>query len=244
MLVTHPTRGRLRALACPAVRHVTRTPFRTLPASELAALEDDALLAHAVRARRAREADQERLVHWVLWDRHARAMRRRVQLRIPEHLQHHLDTVFEWVGVKVIQTALRLQFDGTSPGEWTRYWQQAVDRQVISFWRTAQGQALEAQTALPSEHTDDESPPDRLGVPLDVDRLVAAAAHHAIIEDVLAAMDNPKHVQVVRLAFFADLASADVAARTGESVANVDQIKSRFRQALRAALVARGITGS
>lgn len=236
--------GRRRPVAWRPIRLVTHAPFRRLPIELLATLEDAELLGYVARAKRSGELEDARTAVWLLWDRHGRAMRRRVQLRIPAHLQHHLDTVSDWVTERVLQTALRLSLEGSSPGEWTRYWQQAVDRQTISFWRTSQGRSLERQQGLPSEQDgEDGTAPDRLGEELDVERLIARACHHEIIEGVLDRMDNANHVAIVRMACFEDLASAVVAERLGETAVNVDQVKSRFRAALRRALEDRGITG-
>lgn len=66
-----------------------------------------------------------------------------------------------------------------------------------------------------------------------------------VTEQVLAGL-SPDHREVVQLAVHQDLASAEVADRTGKTVANVDQIKSRYRRDLRSALEATGTaaTGS
>jgi DNA-directed RNA polymerase specialized sigma24 family protein len=77
--------------------------------------------------------------------------------------------------------------------------------------------------ALPSE-LDDRI--DTLGEDLDVERLVSHVCCEEIVQAALAAMDNEMHREVVRLAFWEDLKSADVAATCGTNAVNVDRIKS------------------
>ena len=174
---------------------------------------------------------------------HEERIRNRVRLRIPRHLQHHADTVADWVLERVTRSALKLPLRGESVGEWVNWWKEAVRRQVISFWRSAQGKALEREAALPSERRDDDDgPADTLGVELDVDRLLAQACYDEVIDVALANLGE-RNRAIVRAAFWDDRPSKDVADEMGTSANNVDQIKSRFRDAVRAECERRGLTG-
>jgi DNA-directed RNA polymerase specialized sigma24 family protein len=55
-------------------------------------------------------------------------------------------------------------------------------------------------------------------------------------------MDNPMHVAVVRAAYWEDLESKVIAEQHDTTAANVDQIKKRFRESLRAECERRGIS--
>ncbi|MCX6389440.1 MAG: RNA polymerase sigma factor [Solirubrobacterales bacterium] len=59
-----------------------------------------------------------------------------------------------------------------------------------------------------------------------------------LIREELLSQLSPDHQEVVMLAVYQDLPSAQVADMTGQSVANVDKIKSRYRADLRSALEA------
>jgi len=170
-------------------------------------------------------------------------MRARVALRLPDHLAHHADTVAEWVLERVMRSALKLPLEGEHPGQWVNWWGTAIDRKVISFWRSVQGQALETETDLPSEHEGEEGKrPDRLGEELDVDALVSRLSYGEIVHSVLDSMDNQTHAAIVRAAYSGEPSSAEVADEFATTAQNVDQVKRRFRQELRAECDRLGIT--
>ena len=205
---------------------------------------DELDLVHYVRdAKSAHQDDQARLAVHMLLFKHERRMRHRVAIRMPEHLAHHADVAAEWVLERVSRSALKLGFEGRSVGEWVNWWGTAIDRQCISFWRTAQGQSLEREQSLPSEQAgEDDAAPDTLGEPLDVERLLAQACYSGVVQAVLAGIENPMHVEVLRLAFWDDLESSEVARRCETTAANVDQIKSRFKKVLKQECQRRGVT--
>lgn len=209
--------------------------------SELAGMSDAQLVRYVADAKRAGSSDHAVTATFMLLYRHEQRIRRRVCLRIPAHLQHHADTVADWVLERITRSALKLPLRGDSVGEWVNWWKQAVTRQVISFWRSAEGKALEQETALPSEHQDDEARADTLGVELDVERLVARASYDEAIEAALSSLGE-RDQAIVRAAFWDDRSSKDVAGEFGTSANNVDQIKSRFRDTLRAECERRGLS--
>ena len=124
--------------------------------AELFALEDYELVAYIAKAKGTGNRDRAIAATHILLDKHEARMRQRVALRLPEHLWHHTDTVADWVLEKVARSALKLPLEGESIGEWVNWWTRAINRQVISFWRSRQGQALEAEVELPEEHEGDE----------------------------------------------------------------------------------------
>ena len=210
--------------------------FQRVPVEELAQQPEDRILGYAARAVRAGESDEARLATQLMLFLHEARMEDRVALRLPRHLAHHRATVAAWVLERVMSSGLKLQFAGTSVGEWVNWWRTAVDRQVIAFWRSALGQSLEAETGPGPEHD------DGIGVPFDEERVLNRALYGDIVQTVLDRMDNPMHIAAIQSAIIDDQPSADVAAEHDTSANNVDAIKKRFREAVRSECLARGIT--
>jgi hypothetical protein len=207
-------------------------------------MPDEELIRYIAAAKAAGAmTDAVTATHLLLW-LHEERMRNRVRLRLPRHLQHHAETVAEWVLERVTRSALGLPLKGSSVGEWVNWWGSAIDRQVISFWRSKQGQSLEEEARLPSEHEGEEdAPPDRLGVDFDTDRVLARALYGQIVNAVLQSMDNAEHVAILRRAIWDDQPSKTVAEEFGTSAMNVDQIKTRFKRLVREECERRGVTG-
>src|SRR4051794_15878276 len=218
----------LRWAAHPAMTARPEPPPRFRPRSEaeLYELDELGLVEHVHDAKAAGHDDQARLAMHMLLFKHERRMRHRVAIRMPDHLAHHADTAADWVLERVSRSALKFGFEGRSLGEWVNWWGTAIDRQCVSFWRTAQGQSLERQQPLASERVgEDDAAFDTQGEPLDIDRLLAQACYSEIIQAVLESVQNPMHARAIRLAFWDDLESAEVARRCETTGANVDQIK-------------------
>lgn len=250
----------LSVLEPPAKRY-DRTPFRMgpavawgtivaprfhrIPIEQLAAKSDEEVVAYAATAKRARVEEEARLAIHLMLFRHERRMQRRVELRLPQHLRHHGETVAGWVFERVMRSALGLKFEGGSVGEWVNWWSTAVDRQYISFGRSALGQSLTAQRELPSEHEgEDDAGPDRLSDAFDEDAHLSRVLYAEIVQAVLARMDNATHVAIIHRAIFEDRPSAEVAEEFDTTANNVDVIKRRFREHLRQECIDRGITES
>lgn len=214
--------------------------------AELFALEDHELVAYIAKAKQAGNRDRAVAATHILLHKHEGRMRQRVALRLPEHLWHHAPTVADWVLERVTRSALKLPLEGESIGEWVRWWTRAINRQVISFWRSRQGQALEAEVELPEEHEGDESEvrrrrPNKLGEAFDVDAQLSALVRDQLIARVLDGIENRKHVAIIEAAIFENLPSKEVARRFETSADNVDQIKSRFKARLRQEFQDQGI---
>lgn len=218
-------------------------PFVPRSELELSELADEELVAYVARAKRARAEDDARIAIFLLLYRHEQRMRRKVQAQLPAFLSHHADTVEEWVLQKVWRSALTLPLKGESPGEWTNWWKTVIARQVVSFWRSAQGQALDQEIQWPAQRVagdNDSAGADTIGEDFDIDALAVSLDYRSAIDVALRDL-NATHRAIVEAAYFEDRPSKDVGAQFGETHDNVDQIKKRFRAALRAELVARGV---
>ncbi|WP_354699065.1 hypothetical protein DSM112329_04769 [Paraconexibacter sp. AEG42_29] len=205
-------------------------------------MDDEDLVAYMASAKRAGATDHGTLAaHMLLW-RHEPRMRGWVRAGLPEHLQHLSPAVEDWVLKQVLHSALKLPLKGEHAGEWVNWCKTVVKRQTISFFRSAQGKALELERQLPGEHVDADgrTTGKPLSVDFNIDDLAAGMDYGAATDAALAGLSE-QHRRVVHAAYIEDRASKDVAAEFGETVANVDQIKKRFKEALRAELVARGV---
>lgn len=206
---------------------------------------DEEVVRYVAEAKRAGRREHAVTATHMLLFKHEERMLQRVRLRLPSHLRHHAQSVSDWVLERVTRSALQLPVKGESVGEWVNWWSAAVDRQVISYWRTAQGKALEREAQLPSEHEgDDDASVDRLGHDLDLDRVVAQACYAEIVDSALQTMDNERHVAILRRAIWDDQASKVVAEEFGETDVNVDQIKTRFKKTVREECERRGVERS
>lgn len=219
-------------------------PFVPRTDAELSALPDDELVAYVARAKRCRATEQARTAVFLLLYRHEKRMRAKLRAQLPAFLSHHAETIEEWVLGKVWESALKLPLKGESPGEWTNWWKTVVTRQVISFWRSKQGQALEQEIEWPDQRVagDDEGSTgaDTVGEDFDIDSLALSLDYRAAITAALDTLSDT-HRAIVEAAYFEDRPSKDVGAEVGETHDNVDQIKKRFREVLRAELVSRGV---
>lgn len=230
------------ALAWRVIEAMPHSRFQRAPVEELARSSEERILEYAACAKAASEDGDARLAIQLMLFLHEQRMEDRVAVRLPRHLAHHRFVVAAWVLERVLASALRLQFTGTSVGEWVNWWHVAVDRQVIAFWRSSQGQSLEAETSLPSEHDGEpDAAHDRLGAAFDQDVALSRILYEDIVRTVLRAVDNPMHASVIARAIFDDQPSVAVAAEHDTTPNNVDAIKKRFREAVRQECLARGV---
>jgi DNA-directed RNA polymerase specialized sigma24 family protein len=177
--------------------------FRALGESELVRLGDDALIAY-VRAARSAAHASARLALAILVYGHWHNVSRRVALKVPP-------AAVEDVTSDVLVSAIQSAFDGSSEGEFHVWLRTITARRIADFHRRPRAStvALEDVTV--------EAPEE--GV------IVVADA----VERVLARLSD-EHRRVVELVVFDGLAASEV---DGVSAANVHQITSRFRRALR-----------
>jgi DNA-directed RNA polymerase specialized sigma24 family protein len=180
-----------------------RCVFRPLGEPELVRLDDDALIAY-VRAARLHGDASARVALAVLVYGHWHNVARRVALKVPP-------AAVEDVTSEVLMSALQSAFDGASEGEFHVWLQTITARRIADFHRR----------------------PRPATVGLDEVSLTApeqgALAVTDAVERVLARLSE-EHRRVVELVVFAGLAASEV---DGVSAANVHQITSRFRRALR-----------
>jgi RNA polymerase sigma factor (sigma-70 family) len=194
--------------------------FRELPDHELSRLEDDALVAYG---RAAREAGEQRaartalaILIWGLED----LVRSRLALRLPSHA---VDEVTRDVLVRAVGAA----FDGQSIGEFRSWMNTIIARAVADYYRARERRVQE--TPLPEEHDDEDawrassSTADETG-----------AVELQMIVDALVAELPDAHGQVIDRYVLSGYSAAETCARIPSmSEANVHQIASRFRSALR-----------
>lgn len=214
--------------------------------AELSELPDDELVRYLARAKRCTSEEHARTAVFLLLYRHERRMRAKIRAQLPAFLSHHAETIEEWVLAKVWESALTLPLKGESPGEWTNWWKTVVTRQLVSFWRSKQGKALEKEIEWPDQRAagdDGSAGADTLGADFDVDALALSLDYRGAIGATLDTLGE-KHRAIVEAAYFEDRPSKDVGVEFDETYDNVDQIKKRFRAALRAELVGRGVWDS
>src|SRR4051812_34294721 len=75
--------------------------------AELYEMDELQLLREVADARADGRLDDARLAIHMLLYKHDVRMRRRVALRLPDHLAHHADTVSDWVLERVMRSALK-----------------------------------------------------------------------------------------------------------------------------------------
>ena len=194
--------------------------FRPLDEAALQRLDDDALIAY-LRDARAHGHPSAALGLAILVYGHWQNVERRVRMKVPA--AHVEDLTGD-----VIADAIASAFEGKSVGEFVSWLNTITQRAIADFYRRGPGrmtQVEESETELAT--------PSEAGV----------VEVHDAIERVMASL-QPHHRQVIDLVVFEGLSAADAAAAVdGMSEANVHQIVSRFRRALRAELEADGNTG-
>jgi len=199
--------------------------FVQKPDHELERLDDDALILYVREARAAGDRDAAGQAIAILVYGHWRNVERRVAMKIPSQ---HVEDVTGDVIISAIQSA----FDGASVGEFVVWLATITRRRIADFHRRPR-----VETApLGGESR------ERPGVEPVAPSEEGSVEIQDAIDRVLARLSEA-HRDVVERRVFAQLPSAEVAAGVASmTVANVDQIASRFRRALRAELEGRGNT--
>ena len=183
------------------------TPFRPRHQDELERLDDDALIAYMRDAGAAgHESAALALAILVYGQRHN--VRRRVLMKVPSQ---DVDDVTDEILAKAIVSA----FDGTSGGQFGSWLNTITKRAIADYHRRGPGR-LETD---PLEERDLEAPQEHAVEALDA------------LERVLATL-RVEHRRVVEL-WLQGFAAPEI---EGVSDANVHQIVSRFRRALRGQL--------
>lgn len=194
--------------------------FRPLDEAGLERLDDEALIEYMRKARASGHPSAAGALAILVFG-HWPNVERRVRMRVPSI--HVEDLTGD-----IVADAVASAFEGTSVGEFVSWLSTITQRAVADFYRRGPGRMKQADE-LPAEPT----APSEAGV---------VAARDAI-ERVMRTL-RPDHRRVVDMVVFEDRAAAEAArAVDGMSEANVHQIVSRFRAALRGELEAGGDTG-
>jgi RNA polymerase sigma factor (sigma-70 family) len=195
--------------------------FRPLPDHELERLSDDALIAYA-RAGRGHPSARQALR--ILVFGHWRNVERAAAMKIPPA---HVEDVT----ADIVESAITSAFDGGSVGEFVSWLKTIRQRRIADFYRRGPG----AQPGtVPIGSRDDEV--GAAGIePAAPDETGAVEVQDAV-DRVLAKL-NDRDRRVVELLVFKGRPAQEAADEiAGMTVANAQQIVSRFRRALRGEL--------
>jgi DNA-directed RNA polymerase specialized sigma24 family protein len=184
-------------------------------------LDSDAILRHLRRARAAGDLDQVRLSCRILSTKQEPLIRAQVGRKVPPG---RVDDVVQVVYVR----CMALEFRGHSMGEFVNLVRKVVAGAVADFTAHNKRQK-EAETGLPEDT--DEGPlrelPGAAGI--SCERMDLADAYRASARRL-----SPPHRTVVELAFMRGWSGKEIAERIpAMTEANVHQIVSRFKAALR-----------
>jgi DNA-directed RNA polymerase specialized sigma24 family protein len=177
--------------------------FRPLGEAELTRLDDDALIGYVRTARRAGHPSARDALAVLVFG-HWHNVARRVALKVPP-------ASVEDVTSDVLVSAIQSAFDGVSEGEFAVWLRTITARRIADFHRRP------VARTVPLDDLELEAPGDGLILVSDaVDRVLGRL--------------SDSHRQVVELVVFEGRSAGEV---SGISAANVHQIASRFRRALR-----------
>ena len=192
--------------------------FRPLSDHELDQLADDALIGYVRAARDAGEPGHAQRGLQILVYGHWDNVVRRVRMKVPE-------ADVEDVAGEVIVSAVRSAFDGESVGEFKVWLKTITSRRIADYHRSGEGEP--AVVSLQGAADDDPG----------VDPPAPSHEGYVEVQDAISrvlARLSEIHRAVVELSVFGALSAAQVVARVeGMTEANVHQIVSRFRRALR-----------
>jgi RNA polymerase sigma factor (sigma-70 family) len=187
--------------------------FRPLDQTALQQLDDDALVEHMRRAREAGHPSAA-LALAILVYGHWHNVLRRVRLKVPEPYAEDL-------AGDIVADAISSAFDGTSVGQFRSWLGTITQRAIADHYRRGPGRAPGEPLEGPDADRELASPED------------GAVEVRDAIDRVMATL-NPDHRRVVDIFVFDGRPAREAAAEVpGMSEANVHQIASRFRAALR-----------
>jgi RNA polymerase sigma factor (sigma-70 family) len=200
--------------------------FRPLDEPALVRLADDALVEYMRQARAAGHASAADALAILVYG-HWHNVERRVRMKVPA--LHVEDLTGD-----IVADAIASAFGGTSVGEFGSWLSTITQRAIADFYRRGRG----GEPIVPLTAGEDD-PPAEPAVPADQGEVEVRDA----IERVMAAL-REDHRRVVDMVVFDDRPAADACREVaGMTEANVHQIVSRFRRALREELQAGGDTG-
>jgi RNA polymerase sigma factor (sigma-70 family) len=194
--------------------------FRPLDEAALERLDDDALIEYMRAARTAGHTSAAHALAILVFG-HWQNVERRMRMKIPA--AHVEDLTGD-----VVADAVASAFEGNSVGEFRSWLNTITQRAIADFYRRGPGRVKSADEAVPEPVADPET---------------GEIEVRDAIERVMTTL-RPDHRKVVDLVVFEGRPAADAAgAVPGMTEANVHQIASRFRKALRGELEAGGDTG-
>jgi RNA polymerase sigma factor (sigma-70 family) len=194
--------------------------FHPLDELALQRLDDDALIAY-MREARAHGDPSAAAGLAILVYGHWHNVERRVRMKIPAA---HVEDLTGDIVVDAIASA----FEGKSVGEFVSWLGTITQRAIADFYRRGPGRIKPADEPAPEQATASEA---------------GLIEVRDAIERVMAPL-QPHHRAVIDLVVFDGRSAAEAAgAVDGMTEANVHQIVSRFRRALRGELQAGGDTG-
>lgn len=190
--------------------------FRRQSEQQLAALDEDDLIAYLIGARAAGDRDASGLAVSMLVFGFMGNVQHRVALKVPSES-------IEDVSESVLLSALSSPFDGGSVGEFRKWLGTIVQRRIADFHRDPRRELQ--TTALPTEHRGDEEIwGEEPAVEFEGDTVDVRRAIETAYEEL-----NPLHRQVIDLSIWDDLSAGEVAKRLDVSPTNVHKITQRFR---------------
>lgn len=155
---------------------------------------------------------------------------KRIATHQAEELVH--ETIERVVGSTMRESS---RFRGDTINELYKWIYTIARNTLVDHLRSPQQQA----THVSLHQSDPEAPDLTDRIFLSEESGYAESELHMIRDEVLATFSSD-HCEVIMMRVYEDRSSAEVASATGKSVANVDQIKSRYGKAFRAALEATG----
>jgi RNA polymerase sigma factor (sigma-70 family) len=194
--------------------------FRPLDEAALQRLDDDALIKYMREARTNGHPSAGHALAILVYG-HWPNVERRVRMKVPAA---HVEDLTGDIIVDAIASA----FEGKSVGEFVSWLNTITRRAIADFHRRGPGRVKIADQPVPEPAADPHTGEVEL---------------RDAIERVMTKL-RPDHQKVIDLVVFEDRPAAEaVDAVPGMTEANVHQITSRFREALRGELGAGGDTG-
>jgi RNA polymerase sigma factor (sigma-70 family) len=194
--------------------------FRPLDEAALERLDDEALIEYMRQARVSGDPSAAVALAILVFG-HWPNVERRVRIKVPP--AHVEDLTGD-----IVADAIASAFEGESVGEFVSWLSTITKRAISDFYRRGPGRMKQA-----NEPVAEPTAPSEAGV----------VAVRDAIERVMATL-RPDHRRIVDVVVFEDRSAAEAAqAVDGMTEANVHQIVSRFRSALRGELQAGGDTG-
>ena len=194
--------------------------FRTLDEPDLQRLADDELIGYMRRARAAGDPSASTALAVLVYG-YWPNVERRVRMKVPP--QHVEDLTGD-----IVADAITSAFDGKSVGEFVSWLNTITRREIADFYRRGPGR----MDVGDAEGLEPEAPSETGEVEV-----------RDAIERVMATL-REDHRAIVDMVVFDDRSAGEAADAAGTTEANVHQIVSRFRRALRGELEAGGDTGS